>query len=102
MKKKIFLFVFILVLVPALSGFAVQEPAETPASAEAENSIALEAGGEKGKTTLEMLHADALPPGDYALRLIVVRWDGNYVGEPHTLFDQVSAGQPGIYIVIPG
>lgn len=35
--------------------------------------------------TLEMLHADALPPGDYLLRLIVVQWDGNYVGEPHTV-----------------
>jgi hypothetical protein len=32
-----------------------------------------------------MLHADALPPGDYLLRLIVVQWDGNYVGEPHML-----------------
>lgn len=35
--------------------------------------------------TLEVLHADALPPGDYLLRLIVVQWDGNYVGEPHTV-----------------
>jgi hypothetical protein len=35
--------------------------------------------------TLEMLHADALEPGDYLLRLIVVRWDGNYVGSPHTI-----------------
>ena len=35
--------------------------------------------------TLETLHADALPPGDYLLRLIVVQWDGNYVGEPHTI-----------------
>ena len=35
--------------------------------------------------TLEMLHADALPPGNYLLRLIVVRWDGNYVGEPYTI-----------------
>ena len=35
--------------------------------------------------TLEMLHADALPAGDYLLRLIVVKWDGNYVGEPHTV-----------------
>lgn len=33
---------------------------------------------------LEMLHADALPPGNYYLRLIVVR-DSNYVGEPHTI-----------------
>jgi penicillin-binding protein 1C len=32
--------------------------------------------------TLEMLHADALAPGDYFLRLIVVK-DSNYVGEPH-------------------
>ena len=35
--------------------------------------------------TLEMLHADALPPGEYNLRLIVVMWDGNYAGEPHTI-----------------
>jgi hypothetical protein len=34
---------------------------------------------------LENLHADALPPGDYLLRLIVVLWDGNYVGKPHTI-----------------
>jgi hypothetical protein len=33
---------------------------------------------------LEMLHADALPPGSYFLRLIVVQ-DSNYVGEPHTI-----------------
>jgi membrane peptidoglycan carboxypeptidase len=33
---------------------------------------------------LEMLHADALPPGEYLLRLIVVQ-DSNYVGEPHTI-----------------
>ncbi len=34
--------------------------------------------------TLEMLHADALPPGNYFLRLIVVK-DSNYVGEPHMI-----------------
>jgi 1A family penicillin-binding protein len=34
--------------------------------------------------TLEMLHADALTPGDYFLRLIVVK-DSNYVGEPYTI-----------------
>ena len=34
--------------------------------------------------TLEMLHADALAPGNYLLRLIVVQ-DSNYVGEPHTI-----------------
>jgi hypothetical protein len=33
---------------------------------------------------LEMLHADALPPGEYFLRLIVVK-DSNYVGEPHMI-----------------
>ncbi len=33
---------------------------------------------------LEMLHAEGLPPGDYLLRLIVVK-DSNYVGEPHTI-----------------
>jgi hypothetical protein len=32
-----------------------------------------------------MLHADALPAGQYLLRLIVVRMDGNYVGEPYTV-----------------
>jgi hypothetical protein len=35
--------------------------------------------------TLEMLHADGLLPGDYLLRLIVVKWDGNYVGPPYTI-----------------
>ncbi|MCA9976286.1 MAG: hypothetical protein KC413_11070, partial [Anaerolineales bacterium] len=39
--------------------------------------------------TLEMLHADALPPGDYFLRLIVIK-DSNYVGEPHTI--QITIG----------
>jgi hypothetical protein len=33
---------------------------------------------------LEMLHADALAPGEYLLRLIVVK-DSNYVGEPHMI-----------------
>lgn len=33
---------------------------------------------------LETLHAAALPPGRYWLRLIVVK-DSNYVGEPHTI-----------------
>ncbi|MFQ5435313.1 MAG: transglycosylase domain-containing protein, partial [Anaerolineae bacterium] len=33
---------------------------------------------------LEMLHADALPPGSYFLRLIVIK-DSNYVGEPYTI-----------------
>ncbi|WP_420629320.1 transglycosylase domain-containing protein [Candidatus Leptofilum sp.] len=33
---------------------------------------------------LEMLHAEALPPGEYFLRLIVVK-DSNYVGEPHMI-----------------
>lgn len=33
---------------------------------------------------LEMLHADALPSGEYLLRLILVQ-DSNYVGEPHTI-----------------
>ena len=35
--------------------------------------------------TLEMLHAAGLAPGDYLLRLILITWDGNYVGEPHTI-----------------
>ncbi|MCO5198947.1 MAG: transglycosylase domain-containing protein [Anaerolineae bacterium] len=34
---------------------------------------------------LEFLNADGLPPGDYEIRLIVVQWDGNYVGEPYTI-----------------
>ena len=34
--------------------------------------------------TLEMFHAAGLPPGDYFLRLIVIK-DSNYVGEPHTI-----------------
>jgi hypothetical protein len=34
---------------------------------------------------LEILSADGLPPGDYEIRLIVVQWDGNYVGEPYTI-----------------
>ena len=40
---------------------------------------------------LEMLHADALPPGNYYLRLIVVQ-DSNYVGEPHTIEITVESG----------
>jgi hypothetical protein len=40
--------------------------------------------------TLEMFHAGALPAGDYLLRLIVVQWDGNYVGEPHTILVSVE------------
>lgn len=39
--------------------------------------------------TLEMLHADGLPPGEYYLRLIVIK-DSNYVGEPHTI--QITIG----------
>lgn len=34
---------------------------------------------------LETLYAAGLAPGNYYLRLIVVLWDGNYVGEPHTI-----------------
>ena len=41
--------------------------------------------------TLEMLHADALPPGEYLLRLIVVK-DSNYVGEPHTVPIKIEDG----------
>jgi hypothetical protein len=41
--------------------------------------------------TLEMLHADALPPGEYLLRLIVVK-DSNYVGEPHTVPIKIEGG----------
>ena len=41
--------------------------------------------------TLEILHADALPPGDYLLRLIVVK-DSNYVGDPHTIPIKIEGG----------
>jgi hypothetical protein len=41
---------------------------------------------------LEMLHADALTPGEYFLRLIVVK-DSNYVGEPHTI--PITVEPPG-------
>jgi hypothetical protein len=34
--------------------------------------------------TLEQLHADALPAGDYVIRLILVGNDGNFVGSPHS------------------
>ncbi|MCB0034107.1 MAG: transglycosylase domain-containing protein, partial [Anaerolineales bacterium] len=34
---------------------------------------------------LETLYAAGLQPGEYFIRLIVVKWDGNYVGEPHTI-----------------
>ncbi len=43
--------------------------------------------------TLEMLHAEALTPGDYFLRLIVVK-DSNYVGEPHTIQITVVPNSP--------
>ncbi|MCB0029392.1 MAG: hypothetical protein KDE28_15865, partial [Anaerolineales bacterium] len=43
-------------------------------------------------STLEMLHAAALPPGEYLLRLILVKWDGNYVGEPFTIQFTVVSG----------
>jgi hypothetical protein len=32
---------------------------------------------------LEQLHADALSPGNYVIRLVLVGWDGNFVGQPH-------------------
>ena len=34
---------------------------------------------------LETLLAAAFEPGVYSLRLVVVQWDGNYVGEPDTV-----------------
>lgn len=34
---------------------------------------------------LEQLHADALPAGDYVIRLILVGGDGNFVGSPHAV-----------------
>ncbi|MCA9980735.1 MAG: hypothetical protein KDD89_07880, partial [Anaerolineales bacterium] len=39
---------------------------------------------------LETLYASGLPAGSYYLRLILVQWDGNYVGEPYTIPIQVS------------
>lgn len=38
---------------------------------------------------LETFQAEALPPGPYFLRLIVVK-DSNYVGEPYTIQIQVE------------
>ena len=35
--------------------------------------------------TLEQLHADALPAGEYVIRLILVGNDGNFVGSPHSV-----------------
>lgn len=32
---------------------------------------------------LEQLHADALPPGEYIIRLVLVGKDGNFAGQPH-------------------
>ena len=32
---------------------------------------------------METLYASGLPPGTYILRLILVQWDGNYVGQPY-------------------
>ncbi len=34
---------------------------------------------------LEQLHADALPPGEYTIRLVLVQPDGNFAGPPHTV-----------------
>ncbi len=34
---------------------------------------------------LEQLHADALPPGEYVIRLILVGQDGNFTGSPHSV-----------------
>ncbi|MCP4427870.1 MAG: hypothetical protein GY803_25585 [Chloroflexi bacterium] len=33
---------------------------------------------------LEQLHADALPAGEYVIRLILVGQDGNFIGSPHS------------------
>ena len=38
---------------------------------------------------LEHLYADALNAGTYRLRLVGVKWDGNYVAEPHTVSVQI-------------
>ena len=32
--------------------------------------------------TLETLYAPGLPAGDYVIRLVLVGWDGNYIGQP--------------------
>jgi hypothetical protein len=34
---------------------------------------------------LEQLHADALPAGEYVIRLVLVGADGNFLGPPHTV-----------------
>jgi len=41
--------------------------------------------------TLEQLHADALPPGNYVIRLVLVGRDGNFIGQPHHV--SISIGQ---------
>lgn len=44
-----------------------------------------------GNGTLEQLQADALPPGDYLIRLVLVGMDGNFVGTPYQV--RVTVGQ---------
>ena len=39
---------------------------------------------------LEMLVASAFEPGAYTLRLVLVGWDGNYVGEPAMVTFQIE------------
>jgi LysM repeat protein len=43
-----------------------------------------------GFGTLETLHAGGLEPGSYLLRLILVTWNGNYVGAPHTVQIEIN------------
>lgn len=40
--------------------------------------------------TLETLVAQAFEPGTYSLRLLLIRWDGNYVGEPDIVTFQIE------------
>jgi hypothetical protein len=39
---------------------------------------------------LEQLHADALPTGDYIIRLVLVGHDGNFIGSPHAVLITVG------------
>lgn len=72
MKKNISLFIFILVLVPALVGFAGQDRAEQAVSGEtvAEGLPAAESGENLEKNTLEMLHSIVKLKNDLKQRMI--------------------------------
>lgn len=40
--------------------------------------------------TLETLVSQAFEPGAYSLRLVLIRWDGNYLGEPYVVTFQIE------------